>query len=142
MRITGGKYKGIHLRCPPGIIRPAMDRMRESLYAILGPLEGASFLDLFSGSGLMSLEAVSRGADRVHAVEKDRKKLKVLMENLKIAEKHCTIRSTSAESFIARHKEFYDYIFLDPPFSCSYKNDILQRLINSCLIKIGSIVLR
>ena len=60
--------------CPPGIIRPAMDRMRESMFAVLGPLERESFLDLFSGSGLVGLEAWSRGARPVVLVEKDRGK--------------------------------------------------------------------
>ena len=50
MRITGGKLKGRVIKCPDGIIRPAMDRMRESVFAILGDLEGKSWLDLFSGS--------------------------------------------------------------------------------------------
>ena len=57
MRITGGKYRGRRIVCPPGVIRPAMDRMRESLFSILGNLEGISFLDLFSGSGLVGEKA-------------------------------------------------------------------------------------
>ena len=50
MRITGGTYHGRRVECPPGIIRPAMDRMRESLFSILGNLNENSFFDLFSGS--------------------------------------------------------------------------------------------
>jgi 16S rRNA (guanine966-N2)-methyltransferase len=61
MRITGGEYRGRIVKCPPGVIRPAMDRMRESLFSILGNLEGKSFLDIFSGSGVVGLEAASRG---------------------------------------------------------------------------------
>jgi 16S rRNA (guanine966-N2)-methyltransferase len=53
MRITGGEYRGRIVKCPPGVIRPAMDRMRESLFSILGNLEGKSFLDIFSGSGVV-----------------------------------------------------------------------------------------
>ena len=51
MRITGGVLKGRIMKCPDGIIRPAMDRMRESVFAVLGDLSGKSWLDLFSGSG-------------------------------------------------------------------------------------------
>ncbi len=65
MRITGGFYKGRTVVCPPGVIRPAMDRMRESLFAILGDLTGTSFLDLYAGSGVVGIEAASRGADVV-----------------------------------------------------------------------------
>ena len=77
MRITGGIYRGRRIVCPPGIIRPAMDMMRESLFSILGPLEGMSFLDLFSGSGCVGIEAASRGASLVHLVEKDRQKREI-----------------------------------------------------------------
>ncbi len=71
MRITGGTIRGRRVVCPPGVIRPAMDRMRESMFSILGPLDGFSFLDLFTGSGLVGLEAWSRGARPVVLVEKD-----------------------------------------------------------------------
>ena len=65
MRITGGLYRGRGIKCPPGVIRPAMDRMRESLFAVLGNITGCSFLDLFSGSGIVGIEAASRGAASV-----------------------------------------------------------------------------
>ena len=76
MRITGGKLKGRIIKCPDGVIRPAMDRMRESVFAILGDLTGKSWLDLFSGSGTIAIEAVSRGASSVELCEKDRIKVK------------------------------------------------------------------
>ena len=59
MSITGGELRGRTIKCPDGVIRPAMDRMRESLFSILGDLSGKSFLDLFSGSGTIAIEAVS-----------------------------------------------------------------------------------
>ena len=84
MRITGGKYCGRKVIIPTGEleIRPAMDRMRDSLFAILGPLDGASFCDLFSGSGCVGLEAASRGASVVHLVEMDRAKREVMEKNI------------------------------------------------------------
>lgn len=74
MRITSGKYRGRVITCPPGVIRPAMDRMRESMFSILGDIYHLSFLDLFSGSGLVGIEAASREAQPVHLVEMDRQK--------------------------------------------------------------------
>ncbi len=71
MRVTGGMYRGRRIDCPPGDIRPAMDRMRVSLFAVLGDLSGTSFLDLFSGSGVIGVEAASRGAAPVVLVERD-----------------------------------------------------------------------
>ncbi|MDR1655608.1 MAG: RsmD family RNA methyltransferase, partial [Treponema sp.] len=55
MRITGGTLKGRQVCIPPGVIRPSMDRMRESVFAVLGDLSGLSFLDLFSGTGIIAL---------------------------------------------------------------------------------------
>ena len=138
MRITGGKYKGRRIQCPRGIIRPAMDRMRESVFSILGNLEGLSFLDLFSGSGLMALEAASRGVEKAHAVENDRRKREVLTRNLSIADGTCTMSMSSVEAFMARHQENFDIVFLDPPFPYKQKNDILQALVNSQLLHAGT----
>ena len=138
VRITGGKYKGRNIHCPPGTIRPAMDRMRESFFSVLGNIEGISFLDLFSGSGIMALEAASRGAERVHAVEKDARKRDMLRHNLSIAGDVCTMSLMPAESFIARHRQPFSIVFADPPFLYRHKNDLLQRLINSHLLSDGS----
>jgi 16S rRNA (guanine966-N2)-methyltransferase len=62
MRVTGGIYRGRIVKCPKGVIRPAMDRMRESMFSVLGYMDGLSFLDVFSGSGMIGIEAASRGA--------------------------------------------------------------------------------
>ncbi|MDE5797523.1 MAG: RsmD family RNA methyltransferase, partial [Treponemataceae bacterium] len=92
MRITGGALAGRIIRCPDGIIRPAMDRMRESVFAILGDLSGASWLDMFSGSGTVAIEAVSRGATDVQLCEKDRIKADTILENVAITEKELGIK--------------------------------------------------
>ena len=86
MRITGGTLKGRTIKCPDGIIRPAMYRMRESVFAIIGDLTGKSWLDMFSGSGTIAIEAVSRGATHVELCEKDKIKTKTVLENVSITE--------------------------------------------------------
>lgn len=90
MRVTGGEYGGRRIDVPPGEIRPAMDRMRESVFSILGSalgsLEGTAVLDLFSGSGSMALEALSRGAHHAVLVERDPGKAKVVRQNLSYVE--------------------------------------------------------
>ncbi len=141
MRITGGKYKGRNISCPPGTIRPAMDRMRESLFSALGPIEGLSFLDLFSGSGTIALEAASRGARRVHSVEKDPRKRRIISQNLEIAGDVCSVSYSPVERFILKRQERFDLVFLDPPFPYKHKNDLLQKLIDSALVAEGSEVL-
>ena len=90
MRVTGGEYGGRRIDVPPGEIRPAMDRMRESVFSILGSalgsFEGRGVLDLFSGSGSMALESLSRGARHAILVERDRGKAKVVRRNFSYVE--------------------------------------------------------
>lgn len=130
MRITGGSLKGRHILVPGGSleIRPAMDRMRESVFAILGDLEGRSFLDLFSGSGSIGLEASSRGADPVVCVEKDREKFPILLKNAAIAERRIECHSMPVERFILRNAKPFSIVFLDPPFPYAFRLDLLSSL--------------
>jgi 16S rRNA (guanine966-N2)-methyltransferase len=138
VRITGGKYRSRRIYCPPGTIRPAMDRMREAVFSSLGPIEGLSFLDLFSGSGIIALEAASRGAGRVHSVEKDPRKKEMLTRNLEVAEGVCSFTLSPVERFILKRQEQFDIIFLDPPFPYKHKNDLLQKIADSALIHGGT----
>ncbi len=128
LRITGGSYRGRRIQCPPGEIRPAMDRMRESLFSILGNLSGESFLDLFTGSGVIALEAASRGAEPVIAVEKDQGKREVLLRNLAIAEGGVRAFFQPAERFIRTSRDRFAYIFLDPPFAYGYKLQLIEEI--------------
>ena len=123
-------------------IRPAMDRMRESVFAVLGDLLGGrSFLDLFAGSGIIGLEAASRGAARVVCVEKDRKKFPVLLQNAAIADPPLFCRAMPAETFILRNKDPFDIVFLDPPFDYPFKLQLLERLDRSPTLQESSIIL-
>lgn len=129
MRITGGELKGRFTECPDGIIRPAMDRMRESVFAILGPLEGKSFLDLFSGSGTIAIEAVSRGADRVVLCEKDKLKTRTLIKNVSMTEsmgKKIECHFMPVELFLKRCHDQFDFIFCDPPFPYRFHQDLIK----------------
>jgi 16S rRNA (guanine(966)-N(2))-methyltransferase RsmD len=145
MRITGGKLKGRVIKCPDGIIRPAMDRMRESVFAILGDLEGKSWLDLFSGSGTIAIEAVSRGSKEVQLCEKDKIKIKQVLENVSITEKELGVKIgchfMAVELFLKRCKDKFDYIFLDPPFPYKYRLDLLKIIEQRKLVKEGGFVM-
>ena len=127
MRITGGTLCGRIIKCPDGIIRPAMDRMRESLFSILGDLSGKSFLDMFAGSGILSLEAASRGATKIDLVEKDKLKINTILENVSISPVKINCHFMAVELYIKRNKEQYDVIFLDPPFPYKYHQDLILR---------------
>lgn len=126
MRITAGKYRGRTVYCPPGVIRPAMDRMRVSLFSILGPIDGLSFLDLFSGSGLVGIEAASRGAAPVDLVEKDFGKKKVIARNLEWVEEPIKLHLADVRAFLGRADRVWDRIYADPPFPMAGKIEVIE----------------
>lgn len=141
MRITGGTLKNRQVECPKGIIRPAMDRMRESIFSILGDLTGLSFLDLFTGSGICGLEAYSRGAYPVYLVEKDALKFPILLKNTSMAEKRLECKRMPVELFIKRTKISFDIIYADPPFPYKFHLDMLEQIADSNVLKSDGLVL-
>ena len=132
---------GRQVKVPGGIIRPAMDRMRESIFAVLGDLSGSSFLDFFSGSGIIALEAASRGATYIEAVENDPLKRKTLLENVKISPVRINCRFISAELYVKRAKRAFSHIFCDPPFPYKYKWELADAIASSPLMTEGSLLI-
>lgn len=147
MRITGGLLKGRVTQTPSGkmAIRPAMDMMRESIFDILASdLEGKSFLDLFSGSGTIALEAVSHGAKGVSLCEMDREKAKTIIANVKMAEEvgeRIDCHFMAVELYLRRCKKQFDYIFLDPPFPYKFRKDLLETIAKRDLLNDGGQVI-
>jgi 16S rRNA (guanine(966)-N(2))-methyltransferase RsmD len=135
MRISGGILAGRKVTVPPGIIRPSMDRMRESVFAALGDLSGLSFLDLFSGSGIIALEAASRGASYIEAVESDRTKAKTLLANVSISPAPLQCRFISCELYVKRAKKKFNIIFCDPPFPYQYKSQLVLSIGSSLMYR-------
>jgi 16S rRNA (guanine(966)-N(2))-methyltransferase RsmD len=118
-----------------------MDRMRESVFAVLGDLSGLSFLDLFSGSGIIALEAASRGAADVEAVEMDGGKRKTLLENASISPVRINCRFMPAELYVKRAKRPFDFVFCDPPFPYRFKWDLIRDIAASPLVREGSLLM-
>ena len=141
MRITGGELGGQRIKVPGGTIRPAMDKMRESIFMILGDLSGTSFLDLFSGSGIIALEAASRGASYIEAVEGDPLKRKTLLENALLSPVRIHCRFMKVELYIKRGKRPFDHIFCDPPFPYNYKWELIAQIAESKLVQRGTRIL-
>lgn len=141
MRITGGFLKGRKVECPPGEIRPAMDRARESFFAALGDLSGKAFLDAFSGSGLCALEAVSRGARRVALVERDRGKAGVIFKNVAMSPIRIECSFMPAELYLARSKETFDIIYFDPPFKYAFHADLIRACGERAVLASGGLAL-
>ena len=102
MNITAGKYKGQKIQAPDeNITRPTLSKVRMSVFNTLQAMidfDGASFLDMYSGSGIMGLEALSRGFSRVVMVEKNRKIYNVIKSNIKKYEKDNNIKLIFGDS--------------------------------------------
>ncbi len=118
MRIVSGSRKGARIFAPKGRdTRPTSDRVREAAFAILGPVDGLTVLDLFAGSGALGLEALSRGAARATFVESDPAALETIERNLaKLELEGARVVRSDALSHLARTPEQYDVVFLDPPY--------------------------
>jgi 16S rRNA (guanine(966)-N(2))-methyltransferase RsmD len=109
--------------------------MRESVFACLGDISGKSFLDIFTGSGIIALEAASRGAIDIEAVELDKQKSKTLLENVSISPVRINCRFMPAELYVKRAKNAFDIIFIDPPFPYPYKWELVANIVSSSLVK-------
>ena len=131
VRIGGGQWRSRWLRFPdvPGL-RPTPDRVRETLFNWLGQdLEGLSCLDLFSGTGALGFEALSRGASRTVMVEQSLPAYKSLLENKNMLNAQgAEIVHRDALQFLPRNAEHFDVIFLDPPFDQGWLPKLLPQL--------------
>ncbi len=118
MRIVAGQNRGATIFAPKGLdTRPTSDRVREAAFNLIGPVDGASVLDLYAGSGAMGLEALSRGAESAVFVESDREACGSIRRNLE------KLRLTGAEvachdvlRFLAAERRRFDLILVDPPY--------------------------
>ena len=134
LKIVAGSAKGRKLRGPKTKgIRPATARVRESLFQILGNLEGLKVLDLFAGTGSMGLEALSRGADSVVFVDPNQAAVSLLFHNLGVTKfldrAHVLKKKANlAIEFLHKKGDRYDLIFLDPPYDRGFVDGTLKKL--------------
>ena len=122
MQVLTGKAKGKKLKVPSSKkVRPTTSRVKKSIFDKLGNIEGLKVLDLFSGSGNLGIEALSKNALSVTFVEKDRAAYKLINENIvNCGFGDCTRVINSdykkAVKFLERKEEKFDLIFIDPPY--------------------------
>jgi len=137
MRVAGGDFGGLSLKVPKtGEMRPTQDRVREAVFGMLAPeMPGADFLDLFAGSGSVGIEALSRGARSATFVERDRRHLSVLAENLAAtAGRHGrgdAARTVAADaySWMAVYSgPGFSIAFADPPYALGEERGYAQVL--------------
>jgi len=119
MRIIAGKAKGRQLKVPREVSRPTADRVRESVFGVLGELvQGAKVLDLFAGSGALGIEALSRGAASSLFVEQNRGAVRTIQQNLqKSGLEDGRVVARDVAAFLKGDKARYDLIFADPPYA-------------------------
>lgn len=122
MRVVAGSLKSRALRAPKGSsTRPTSDRVRESLFAVLGDVSGTRVLDLYAGSGALAIEALSRGAASAVCVESARAALEAIAENrdaLGLADRLRVVpRRVSDAAKALAGAEPFDVIFADPPYA-------------------------
>lgn len=143
MRVVSGNYGGRRLKSLSGDnTRPTTDKVKESMFNIIGPyFDGGNVLDLFSGSGGLAIEAVSRGCDHAVCIDKNYQAMQVIKENIAITkepEKFTTLKMDADRAIhrLADDKATFDYIFLDPPYA---KQKIIDQAIQMLEQKIVAI---
>ena len=118
VRIVAGEHRGARIYAPKGdATRPTSDRVREAAFNLIGPVDGASVLDLFAGSGAMGLEALSRGASTATFVESDRDACRTIDRNVeKLRVTGATVLQRDVFQALAADRRSYDLILCDPPY--------------------------
>ena len=143
MRIISGKYKG---RILEGFTldktRPTMDRVKESLFAMIqDKIVDSTVLDLFAGSGNLGFEALSQGANKVYFVDNNNKAINVINDNnTKLGNLNIEIIKGDYLKALKELETEFDIIFLDPPYNTDYINKSIDKIIEYRLLKDEGII--
>jgi 16S rRNA (guanine966-N2)-methyltransferase len=117
MRVIAGELRGRRIEAPKGTeTRPTSDRVRENAFNLVGPVDGASVLDLYAGSGALGIEALSRGATRCVFVDSSRDACRAIGANLEKLGLRATVLCQDAVRALAAERGPYDLILADPPY--------------------------
>ena len=132
MRVIAGSLKGRRLKTPTWDgLRPTSDKLRETLFNVLGQrLDGAAVLDGYAGTGAVGIEAISRGAGRVTFIDRDRRAVGLITENLRLCGVGAgyTIEHGDVGAVLARLPvdQRFDVVVLDPPYDLGNLGDVLD----------------
>ncbi|MCM1190914.1 MAG: 16S rRNA (guanine(966)-N(2))-methyltransferase RsmD [Butyrivibrio sp.] len=133
MRVIAGTAGSLPLKTPEGLdTRPTTDRIKETLFNMLQPdIPGAVFVDLFSGSGAIGIEALSRGAERAYFVDNSPKALACIQQNLtftKTANRAIVLKQDVCSALSGIRERKVDIVFMDPPYDRELEKDVLALL--------------
>lgn len=146
MRVIAGTRRSMPLKTIDGLAtRPTQDRTKETLFNVIqNDVPGSMFLDLFSGSGAIAIEALSRGAKKAYLVENSREAAACIRDNLTFTKlsDDAVLMETDALTALKRleGKAVFDIIFMDPPYNHGYEREVLTYLSDSKLIDEYSVI--
>ncbi len=148
MRVVAGEYGGRRLKAVPGMkTRPTTDKVKEAMFNIIGPyLEGGQVLDLFAGSGGLSIEAVSRGADHATLVDRQYQAIKTIHENLSVTKEEDKFTVLKGDAYkmlnkLAKQEQGFDYVFLDPPYKKQQILELMEQLKKLGLLNTDALII-
>lgn len=133
MIITGGEYKGRRIIAPDeNITRPTLSKVRmgvfNTLYSLMGDFSGKSFLDLFGGSGIMGLEALSRWFTEVVVYEKNPKAAQIIKKNYSSLDLIPNLKIGDSLKLLKSTDKIYDVVYVDPPYYIGIYEEIFSML--------------
>lgn len=148
MRVIAGSAKSIKLKTVDGLdTRPTTDRLKETLFNIIqNDIIDCKFLDLFSGSGAIGIEALSRGASFATFVDNNKEAVKCIKYNLNftnLAIKAQVLENSvlNAISILNNKENLYDVVFIDPPYNNNFEKEVLIKLKDSDIIDEYSLII-
>lgn len=133
MRVIAGTARSLPLKCPEGLdTRPTTDRIKETLFNMLQPYtQGSVFVDMFSGSGGIGIEALSRGAKKSYFIENGQSALGCIQDNLqftRLADRAVVLKQDAVSALNNIYEKEVDVIFMDPPYGQDLEKQVLSAL--------------
>ena len=133
MRVIAGTARSLPLKAPEGLnTRPTTDRIKETLFNMLqSHICDCIFVDMFSGSGGIGIEAISRGAKKAYFIENAPKAISCIEENLaftKFADRAIVLKQDVGSALSSIYEKEADIIFMDPPYNCGHEKNVLALL--------------
>ncbi len=143
MRIISGKARGTKLYTLEGdVTRPTLDRVKESLFNIIqNDIVGSSFLDMFSGSGAIGLEAASRGAKEVILCEKNKEAISVIKKNIEKTHLDVKLYEMQYEKMLESLNKKIDITYIDPPYKTDLVYESVKRMLDLDLLGSESLII-
>lgn len=150
MRVISGSARGRRLLSPPSYrVRPTADRVKESLFNILGSLQvdfdRCRVLDIFAGTGNLGIEALSRGAEQAVFIDNHKESVNLVLKNLRLLGFEGRARVLEKEAiqalrYLERSEDPFQLVFIDPPYRLGLAEKVLEYLSASALIDEDSLV--